>query len=100
MKTSAMSAPAAIPNPARIHVASLLLAIVLMVLVTVWPPLLTGPDGKADHTLALLLCAAMSTGFVHGVGFVPRRLLWRVLFSGWVCLLWLAAALARLQGWM
>jgi predicted membrane protein len=27
----------------------------------------------------------MSAGFVRGVGFVPRHLVWRWLFSGWAC---------------
>jgi predicted membrane protein len=28
---------------------------------------------------------AMSAGFVRGVGFVPRRWIWRAIFSGWAC---------------
>jgi predicted membrane protein len=28
----------------------------------------------------------MSAGLVHGVGFIPRAIGWRLLFSGWSCL--------------
>ncbi|WP_230182625.1 cyd operon YbgE family protein [Aquabacterium sp. CECT 9606] len=38
----------------------------------------------------------MSTGFIRGLGFVPRYWLWRVLFSGWAC----AAALLAAAGLM
>jgi predicted membrane protein len=42
---------------------------------------------------------AMSSGFVRGVGFVPRARVWRWLFSGWTCAaaLALAAALKLLR---
>ena len=38
---------------------------------------------------------AMSVAFVRGVGFVPRMLVWRWLFSGWTCFAALAVA-----GWV
>jgi predicted membrane protein len=46
--------------------------------------------GHADHRLAIALFWAMSAGFVHGIGFVPRHGLWRGMFSGRAC----SAALA------
>ena len=39
---------------------------------------------------------AMSAGFVRGVGFVPRHVAWRLLFSSLACLLGLALAVGRL----
>jgi predicted membrane protein len=42
----------------------------------------------------MALLWAMSAGFVRGVGFVPRRRLWRWLFSGWAVAAALAAAAA------
>lgn len=79
-----------------LHGPSLLVGVVLMVVLTVYPPLLTTADGKADHTLASVLLFAMCAGLVRGVGFVPRQRVWRWLFSGWAwgAALLLAAVLA------
>ena len=63
-----------------------------MVAGTLYPPLMADAAGKADHNLAMALFWAMSAGFVRGVGFVPQRLVWRVLFSGWSCTAALALA--------
>jgi predicted membrane protein len=62
---------------------NLLVGMGLMVLISVYPPLLTRASGQADHLLASLLMWAMSAGLVSGVGFVPRWWGWRWLFSGW-----------------
>ncbi len=64
---------------------SLLIAIAIMLVCTLYPPLMVASDGKADHGLAAALFAAMSVAFVRGVGFVPRARVWRWLFSGWTC---------------
>jgi predicted membrane protein len=63
----------------------LLAALAVMLVGSLYPPLLTRATGQADHTLALLLFWAMSAGFVHGVGFTPRRRGWRWLLGGWAC---------------
>lgn len=85
--------PAA-PAAPRIQWPSLAAALVIMVAGTLYPPLMADAAGKADHNLAMALFWAMSAGFVRGVGFVPQRLLWRVLFSGWTCTAALALAVA------
>jgi predicted membrane protein len=77
-----------------VHGASLLAALAIMVGGTLYPPLMADAAGHADHGLATLLFWAMSAGFVHGVGFVPRAAAWRWLFSGWACTGALAAAAA------
>ncbi len=76
----------------RMHVMSLSAALALMLAGTLYPPLMTDSMGRPDHLLGALLMWAMSAGFVHGVGFSPRALPWRWLFSGWACAGALAAA--------
>ena len=68
----------------------LVIAIVLALLLTIYPPILTTPQGRADHAAATLALWAMSTGFIRGVGFVPKHVVPRVLFSTAACLLCLA----------
>ena len=80
------------PAPSRIHALSLLIAVAIMLVCTLYPPLMATPDGKADHGLAMALFTAMSVAFVRGVGFVPRARVWRWLFSGWTCFAALALA--------
>jgi predicted membrane protein len=79
--------------PSRIHVPSLAIAIVIMLVATLYPPLMVDATGKVDHGLMTALFYAMSAGFVRGVGFVPQALAWRWLFSSWACLAALAVAL-------
>ena len=71
----------------------LLLAIVIMLAGTAYPPLLMNASGRVDHGLAMTIFWAMSAGFVRGVGFIPVMRLWRYLFSGWACLAALFVAL-------
>ena len=73
------------PASSRLHPLSLLIGIAIMLVCTLYPPLMASPDGKADHGLATALFVAMSVAFVRGVGFVPRARIWRWLFSGWTC---------------
>lgn len=73
------------PAPARVHLPSLLAALAIMGVGSVYPLLFADAAGKADHGLAMALFWAMSAGLVRGVGFVPRFTLWRWGFSGWAC---------------
>lgn len=70
---------------ACVHLLSLLVALAIMLVGSVYPLLFADATGKADHGLAMALFWAMSAGLVRGVGFVPRWLPWRWLFSGWAC---------------
>ena len=95
-----MDTSATIPAtaPARMHLPSLAVGLLIMVGGTLYPPLMADVAGKADHTLAMALFWAMSAGFVRGVGFVPQRWIWRALFSGWACAAaLLLAAVLKLQ---
>jgi len=78
-----------------LHWLCLLVALSIMLGGTVYPLALVRADGSANQGLALALFWAMSAGMVRGVGFVPRTLRWKLLFSGWSCLaaLMLAAGL-------
>ena len=88
-----MTTPHKPTSAPRTHLPSLLTAIAIMLVGTLYPPLMADPSGKADHPLALAVLLAMSAGLIRGVGFVPRHLVWRLLFSGWACAAALALAL-------
>ena len=61
---------------------SLVTAIALMLLVTLFPRALTAEDGSPiSHGVLTLIMWGMSAGFVHGVGFVPRNRILRVLLG-------------------
>ena len=78
----------------KLHWLSLLTAITIMIIGSIYPILLTNSDGKVNHLIVTLYFLSMSAGFVHGVGFVPRFFLWKLLFSGWTCFISLALAVA------
>jgi len=88
------SSPGKATSPGA-HLPSLAVGLGIMVVGTLYPPLMARSTGGADHTLAALLFWSMSAGFVRGVGFVPRHSAARRLFSGWAC----AAALVVAAVW-
>ena len=53
----------------RARLAAAAAAIAITLAVTIYPPMLTGSDGHADHTAAMLAMWSMSAGFVRGTGF-------------------------------
>lgn len=65
----------------------LTIAIVITLVLTLYPLALSKADGKADHLAATLLFWAMSAGFVRGVGFVPKHRVLRPLLSSAACVL-------------
>ena len=87
-----MARAAGANTPSHIRVPSLAIAVAIMLACTLYPPMLTDAGGNVDHGLATALFVAMSAGFVRGVGFIPRRAVWRWMFSGWSCLAALALA--------
>ena len=83
------------PATAAVQWPSLLVAIAIMLVGSIYPLLFTGANGKADHGLAMALFWAMSAGLVRGVGFVPQAVVWKLMFSGWSC-----GAALLLAGWL
>jgi predicted membrane protein len=77
---------------AGLHLPCLFTGLVVMLAGTAYPYFMADAHGRAAHGLAAALFWAMSAGFVRGVGFIPRRRLWRALFSGWACALALLLA--------
>ncbi|NDP37921.1 MAG: hypothetical protein GZ093_04115 [Rhodoferax sp.] len=65
---------------------SLAVALLIMLGGSVYPLMFTGQGGRVDHGFASAVFWAMSAGLVNGVGFKPKLVLWRWLFSGWACL--------------
>jgi len=72
----------------------LTIAIVITLVLTIYPLVLSKADGKADHLAATLLFWAMSAGFVRGVGFVPKNRILRLLLSTAACVLLLVLSVA------
>ncbi len=61
---------------------SLLTALALMLLVTLLPRALATADGSPiNHGTLMLIMWGLSAGFVHGVGFVPRHPVLRLLLG-------------------
>lgn len=69
----------------RVHLPSLLAALAIMLVGSIYPLLFADAAGKADHSLAMSLFWSMSAGMVRGVGYVPRFVVWRWFLSGWAC---------------
>ena len=80
------------PPHNAVHLPSLLAALLIMLVGTIYPLVFARHDGSADHGLAFALFWAMSAGLVRGVGFVPRAMGWKLLFSGWSCIVALLLA--------
>ena len=76
---------AATPAPTAMHLPSLLVALTIMLAGSIYPLVLARTNGSVDHSFLLAMLWAMSAGLVRGVGFVPRALGWRLLFSGGSC---------------
>jgi predicted membrane protein len=66
----------------KFNLLSLLVAMSIMIGATAYPLLLVNDDGHANHLMAVSLFWAMSAGFIHGIGFVPRTTVWKWSFSG------------------
>jgi cyd operon protein YbgE len=78
------------PNPAWSRLASLLLASVLSVMVLAYPRAVAASLSEVNHALLSLVMWGIATGFIHGVGFVPRMIIWRIIFNpfiGWPLML-------------
>lgn len=65
---------------------SLLMAVPLSLVLLIHPASMLDANGHYSHNLLMLIMWGVAAGFVHGVGFDPRALVWRVVFHpllGW-----------------
>lgn len=63
---------------------SFMLATPLAAVMMVHPSLMLDEQGHYSHPMLMLVMLGISAGFIHGVGFVPRFWLWRLLFSPYI----------------
>ncbi len=77
----------------EIQLPFLAVAIGIMLAGTIYPLIMVNSSGAVDHKLVMVLLWTMSSGLVRGVGFIPRAVIWRWLFSGWACFISLMLAL-------
>jgi cyd operon protein YbgE len=59
---------------------SLLMAVPLSLVLLIHPALMLDANGHYSHSLLMLIMWGVAGGFVHGVGFEPRAMAWRVVF--------------------
>jgi cyd operon protein YbgE len=62
----------------------LLLAIALSALLLVYPRAVAVSLHAVNHGQLSLIMWGIAIGFIHGVGFVPRMNLWRIVFNPFV----------------
>ncbi len=77
----------AYPTHGALRLLSFALAITLTVLVLAYPKDIASSVSDVRHGVLALLMWGIAAGFVHGVGFVPRLPLWRIVFhpvTGWL----------------
>lgn len=60
---------------------SLILALTICLAILGLPQLVVSADGSVDHGWLTILMWGMSAGFVHGVGFVPRNRILRIVLG-------------------
>lgn len=78
------------PNPGWARLLSILMAVALAALVLVYPRAVATSVSDVNHGLLNLLMWGIAIGFIHGVGFIPRMAIWRVVFNpilGWPLML-------------
>ena len=71
------------PAPLRHGVSrslSLLMAVPLSLVLLIHPASMLDARGQYSHNLLMLVMWGVAGGFVHGVGFDPRALGWRLVF--------------------
>lgn len=78
---------------------SLLMAVPLSLVLLIHPASMLDAHGHYSHSMLMLVMWGVAGGFVHGVGFEPRAMAWRVVFHplpAWVLMalgygMWLTA---------
>ncbi|MFT0212388.1 cyd operon YbgE family protein [Pseudomonas sp. F1_0610] len=62
------------------RVISWLLATPMCLLLLVHPSAMLDSSGSYSHSLLMFVMLGVSGGFIHGVGFHPRHIIWKLLF--------------------
>jgi len=78
-----------VPYPAglALRLLSITAALLLSGIVLFYPRLIAEQSHEVSHGALSLLMWGVAAGFVHGIGFVPRATLWRLVFhpfTGWI----------------
>lgn len=68
-------------NSGAARALSLLIAICISIGLLAWPHLVVRADGRVNYTGLILLMWGMAAGFVHGVGFLPRNHVLRIILG-------------------
>lgn len=68
-----------------VRLISLLTALGLSAAILIFPNRLLMENGKSDHDLLMVLLVGVCIGFIHGVGFAPKKTLWHILLSPYTC---------------
>jgi predicted membrane protein len=77
---------------------SLLAAGALALIIMIYPVVLSQDGAAPSHGLLALVMLGISAGFIHGVGFTPRALIWKWLFHPVLAWLLMAAGIALMLG--
>lgn len=75
------------PNPGWLRLFSFLLASALSAMLLTYPRAVATSLSEVNHGLLFLVMWGIAAGFIHGVGFVPRMIIWRIVFNpfiGWL----------------
>jgi cyd operon protein YbgE len=75
---------------------SFLLAAMLSLLILIYPRFLASSAEQLNHGLLSLWMWGIAAGFIHGVGYIPRLKVWRVLFGPLFAWLLMLMALAEI----
>ena len=73
---------------------SFLLAAVLSLLILVYPRILASSAEQLNHGMLILWMWGIAAGFIHGVGYIPRIKIWRVLLGPLFAWLFMLLAIA------
>ncbi len=63
------------------RIISLLSASLLSIALLIYPIMAAKTAQELNHTNLVLSLSGISSGFIHGVGFIPKSCLWRWVFS-------------------
>ena len=83
MTESAMTTETKKPNKIAM-VISFLMALPLAAVLLIHPGMMLDANGQYSHSAMMFIMIGISGGFIHGVGFLPRFVVWKWMFSPYV----------------